>query len=218
MQTVLMFAAKALSFGKAALATAGHAAATAGRTAVSVANGAGAGGAAAATGHAASVGGTVAGGVNAGASTAAQILNGLRVGTSAVSALSTFAMGASQAAAMEREAFDEQLAARNEHTQAMQRATAIEADYNLVVGQQLAIASASGIDVGSGSVIEARRQARQDADRQIAITRTGADMNAALRRARARALQAGAGSTRLAAFGQAGAGLAGDYLDRRKVG
>jgi hypothetical protein len=64
------------------------------------------------------------------------------------------------------------------------------------VQQQFAVAAASGIDTASGSVTDARQLAQQEADRQIAITRSGIDMNAALRRGRAAYLTDAANVTR----------------------
>src|SRR5665213_1991483 len=98
----------------------------------------------------------------------------LRAGTSAISALSAFTMSSAQAQSLDMEAADENIAARGDYIQAQQKSNAINTAYNQVVGQQLAVASAGGVDVGSGSVQEAGRQARTKADQAITVAQTDA--------------------------------------------
>lgn len=200
MQTVLLFAAKAataLGFESGA-AAAGSAAGTAAASsaAASAASAAAAAGFVntPATLSAAAAGATAAGtGINA-----STILAGLRIGTTALTALSINAQAMLQAQAQQAEAFDAQLQSRQEFTQAQERANQIERDFGVFVEQTLAAASASGFDVASGSVREARDMARADADRQLTIDRNGAAMNAALRRGRANLLRGSAAITRQA--------------------
>lgn len=164
--------------------------------------------------------GAAAGAVGLGGSAAAGsgVLSALRVGTSAVSALSTFAAGHAEANALRDEASNEQLNARAEFINAQEKANAITDEFNQTVAEQLAVTSASGIDVGSGSVREARRFAQSQADRQIGIARRGADLNAALRRARAASLRSQAGLTDFAAL-LGGASKVGDALfDTARLG
>ncbi|HZL00468.1 MAG TPA: hypothetical protein VFC47_11275 [Caulobacteraceae bacterium] len=120
----------------------------------------------------------------------------LRAGTSAISALSAFTMSSAQAQSLDMEAADENIAARGDYIQAQQKSNAINTAYNQVVGQQLAVASAGGVDVGSGSVQEAGRQARTKADQAITVAQTDAQTDASLRQARAGVLQASASITR----------------------
>lgn len=145
-------------------------------------------------------------------------LKALRVGTSAVSALSTYQQGQAQARADEADAFNEDLQARQEFIQSQEQANEIQRAYNQVVADQMSVAAASGIDVSSGSVIEARRDAQTQADRQLTISRNGAALNASLRRGRAAALRAraaaGASNSLLGAVAKVGEG----YLETKKVG
>lgn len=148
----------------------------------------------------------------------AKVLSAVRVGATAVAALSAYQQSRLQADALEREAFDQEMASNQGFIQAQEENNAILREYNRTVMQQLAVAAAGGIDISSGSVIEARQQAQDDVDRQLTITRNGASMNAALRRARAAGLRGSAAMTRegaaLAAVAKVGQG----YLDSRKVG
>ncbi len=137
------------------------------------------------------------------AGTGSKILQAIRVGTSVVSGISTFARASAEARALEQNAKDAGLEATQEFVQAQQRNNAIQAQYNATVGDQMAYASAAGIDLSSGSVVEARRAAQFDAQREIDITRQGAEMNAALRRGRAASLRAQASLTKT------GGGMAG---------
>jgi hypothetical protein len=135
-----------------------------------------------------SLGGAMAasGAAAAGASAAgASALTALSAGTSMISGLSAYAQGRQQAQALEDQAASERMAATGELTDAQQKATAIQNQYNQVVADQFAVASASGYDVSSGSVVAARQFAQTQADTQISIVQNGGQMNAALRRARA---------------------------------
>lgn len=156
--------------------------------------------AAPAAADAATTAATAAGTVASTASTAvgwgSKILQGLRIGTSAVSALSVFGKGEMEASQLRAEAANSTLQSRQEFIQGQQSANDLEKAYNQTVLDQLAVASASGIDVASGGVTDARNQARDAADRQLSITRGGIEMNAALRRARASYLTGAAGLTR----------------------
>lgn len=134
-------------------------------------------------------GGGAAAGAAGAASGAAGIMGALRVGTSMISGLSSFASGQAQKQQDELDAQTERLNATGELLDAQQKANAISDQYNQTVADQLAVASASGYDVSSGSVVNARQFAQTQADRQIAIVQQGGDFTAALRRARAFALQ-----------------------------
>lgn len=191
MQTVLAFMAQAASAVGGAVSSAGSAIASTFSSAGTATAVAGSGEAAA---TAASTAATAAAdaGVTTAASTAAtaaswgsKILGALKTGTSVVSALSLAGEANMKAEAMRQAAQDENMQARNSFIQGLQNANDIEQQYNEVVQRQMALAEAGGIDVGSGSVTEARQQARADADRQLTITRNGIGMNAAIRRGRA---------------------------------
>lgn len=122
-------------------------------------------------------------------------LSDFRAGTSAISAMSSYAMSQSQAQAMNMEATDEDLAARGEYVTAQQKSNEINRQFNRVRGAQLADASAMGVDIGSGSVIEAGRQAQQSADRQTLAVQTTAQINAQQRLSRAAMLRQSASQT-----------------------
>lgn len=112
-------------------------------------------------------------------------IGGARMGLSAVSAISNYALSQSQGDALQLEAENEQLAARGDYIQAQQRSNAVNLQAKQVMGKQLAYAAAGGIDVGSGSVIEAQRQTEQAQDRANLAIRTSAQTDASLRMARA---------------------------------
>lgn len=162
-------------------------------------------GTAAATTAATTTAATTAAGTAAAGATAAKgltlgkVLGSLAFAGSAVGALGQYALMRQQALAMDAEAFDEELQSRQEFIQATQRQAAATREFNRIVGEQLVLAPALGVDIGSGSVQEARRAAQAEADRQVSITREGSAMNAALRRARASILRGNATTTREAA-------------------
>jgi hypothetical protein len=128
----------------------------------------------------------------------ANALGALRMGTSAVSAISTFMMSQEQAGAMRLEAGDEEIAARGDYVQAQQKTDQITRAYNNVVGQQVSDAAAGGIDVGSGSVVQAGYQARERADQAITVAQSSAQTDAALRQSRALMLSQSAAMTQTA--------------------
>lgn len=202
MQTVLLFAAKAASV-----------AATAGRAVITGAKAVGH----AVMGSSAAATSTAAGGAKA-ATTASTILKAARVGTSVVSALSSFAQSRQEAASMENQAFNETLQANQEFIQSQERANSIMRDYNAVVQDQMAVAYANGLDISSGSVVEARQDAQVTAGRQLAIDRNTTTMNATLRKGRAAYLRNAASQSKGMGFltGAAKAGQA--FIDLKKVG
>jgi hypothetical protein len=193
MQTILAFVSSAFTGGSAAAA--GSTAATAATTATT---------AAAATTTAASVG--------------SQILGALKVGTTIVSALSVAGQADMQATALKQQAADQRLAARAEYIQSQEAANSIQRQFNDFVQQEQVVAAASGIDVGSGSVTEARQRAQADADRQTAIDRTGAEMNASIRQGRAAYLTGAAALAREGGLIGAASKAGSAYLDQRKTG
>lgn len=142
---------------------------------------------------------------------ASSALGAARFGTSALSALSGFAMSRYNANALDDEAANERLAARGDYLQAQQKTNAINLSFNKVIGAQLADASAGGIDVGSGSVQEAGRQAEQQRDRVVRTAQSGAQIDANLRTARASMLANSASITRTT-------GILGGIADIAKAG
>lgn len=201
MHMIVAFAAKA---GAALLGSSG---AAAGATAATAATTATAATAASATAATAATAGTTAATAAKGLSLA-KILGAASFAGSTVAAVSNYAMMKQQAAASGMEAFDEQLAASTEFVQAAEKKNAIQREFLQVVADQQLAATAGGVDVGSGSVMEARRAAQAEADRQMSIAQNSAAMNASLRRARSTVLRRGATVTRRAADMT----LAGDVL------
>jgi hypothetical protein len=145
-------------------------------------------------------------------------LGSMSRGMSVLSALSDYAGARQKASAMDQEARDERMAGRQEFIQASEKVNAIDADFNALVGQQLAAASGMGIDVGSGSVVAARDAAREDADRERRIIRTSAETNAALRRLRAINLNTSAKAARLGATIKLGFDVATAFMPVPKGG
>lgn len=201
MQTIMLFAAKA-----AAAVGIGSGAAAAGTGAAAAATTAGT----AAAGIEATTAGAAAGTAASAGTFASTALSALRIGTTVVSALSVAGQANLEAQALQAEGRQAAIAGAQELVQSTERANQIERDYNDFVNQGLAAASASGIDLGSASVGEARAQARDAADRELAITRNGAALNANLRRSRASYLKDAAKLTRqvggLGALATAGRG------------
>lgn len=124
-------------------------------------------------------------------------LGGMSRGVSVLSSIFEYAGARQKAAGIDQEARDEAMAGRQEYITATEKVNAIDADYNRLVGDQLAAASAMGIDVASGSVVAARDTARDEADRERRIIRNSADTNAKLRKIRALNLRAAAKNARL---------------------
>lgn len=203
MQTIVAFATQAASAIAPVASTAIHAVSTVGQAIAGVGKVAGAGQAV----------GAAAQGVSMGT----RILQGLRIGTSVVSALSTYQQGQLQAEGLRQDAFNEDLQGRQEFIQNMEKANLIEQAYNETVQQQLAVAGASGIDINSGSVQDARAAARAQADRQLTIDRNGTEMNAALRRGRASYLTYAAGATAQAGALGALSKVGGAVFDSRRA-
>jgi hypothetical protein len=123
-----------------------------------------------------------AAGAAGGASTA---LSALSMGTSAVSALSMFGQARQAKLAASIDATSEHIAGMGSLIDAQQKSNDISANYNQTVADQLAVASAGGYDVSSGSVVAARAFAQTQAGRQLTVVQQGAQLQASLRRARA---------------------------------
>lgn len=134
-------------------------------------------------------------------------LGGMSRGMSALGSLMEFAETRAQAGAMDQEARDERLAARQEYVVAAQRVSAIDASYNALVGQQMSAAVEMGLDVGSGSVVAARDEARDAAERERRVLRNSADLNAAQRRLRAQNLREAAKNARIGGAAKLAFGL-----------
>ena len=139
-------------------------------------------------------------------------LGGASRGLSVLGSIMEFAGQRQQAASMDQSARDEAMAGRQEFIQSSERVTAIDDEYNRLVGQQLVTASAMGIDAGSGSVIAARNAARDSADRERNIIRNNAEANARLRYARSMGLREAAKNARFGSSLKLGLDVAGAFL------
>ncbi|GAW42422.1 hypothetical protein SH203_02838 [Brevundimonas sp. SH203] len=139
-------------------------------------------------------------------------LGGMSRGVSILSSLSEYAGARQQAAGLDQQGRDEAMAGRQEYIQAAQRVNAIDAEYNALVGEQLAATSAMGIDLSSGSVVAARNAAGADADRERRLIRNGADTNAKLRRVRELAFRQGAKNQRFGSTVKLGLDIASAFV------
>jgi len=138
-------------------------------------------------------------------------LGGMGRGMSVLGSLMEFAGGLQKAKAIKQEAWGERLASRQEYVVANERVNAIDAEFNRLAGDQLAAASAMGIDVGSGSVVAAREAARDEADRERRIIRNSAEANAAQRRLRAVSLKNAARNQKIGSWVSLGLDVAGTF-------
>lgn len=128
---------------------------------------------------------------------AGKTLGGASRGLSALGSIMEYAGARQQAASLDQSARDEEIAGRQEFIQASEQVSEIDRRFNQLIGEQMTTAAAYGVDVGSASVIEARRTAQGDADRQRTLIRNQADANAKMRRVRSLALREGAKNARL---------------------
>lgn len=166
-----------------------------------------------------SAGGAAAGAGAAGAAGAgASALSALSMGTSAISALSTFAAGQSQKRQDDLDAQSEQMAGTGELLNAQQKSNEISANYNQTVADQLAVSSAGGYDVSSGSVVAARSFAQSQAQRGLTTAFQNGQMLAAVRRARMFGLQAQGDQAATAGLVGAISKLAGSSLNFASLG
>ena len=153
-----------------------------------------------------------AGGTAAGSGPRGDTLGGASRGLSMLGSLMEYAGARQQAASLDQQGRDEEMAARGEYIQAAERVNAIDADYNRLVGDQLVASAAMGIDASSGSVVAAREAAQSDADRERKIIRNGAEVNASMRRVRGLAYREGAKNTRFGATIKLGVDVAKAFL------
>lgn len=143
-----------------------------------------------------------------------QGLGGAAKGLSVLGALMDFGLARQEAASLDQQRRDEGLAARSEFIQANERIAAIESEFNQMIANQIAAAPAMGIDSGSGSVIEAGRAARAEADREVGIVERSARVNASRRRLRAIQLGEAAKTARFAAGAKLGMDVVGAFMPR----
>lgn len=126
-------------------------------------------------------------------------LGGASRGLSALGSIMEYAGARQQAAGLDQQRRDEEMAGRQEYIQASERVSEIDDAYNRLVADQSVAAAGMGIDVGSGSVVEARRTAQAEADRERIKIRNAADANAKMRRVRALAYGQAAKNARFGA-------------------
>lgn len=148
-------------------------------------------------------------------SSSGKTMGNMSRGLSALGSIAEYAGQRQQAAAMDQEARDERMAGRQEYVTAAEQVTAIDDEYNRLVGSQLTAAATMGIDAGSGSVIAARAAAQDDADRERRIIRNSAEANARVRFARATNLREAAKTTRFGATLKLGLDLASTFAGGR---
>lgn len=151
------------------------------------------------------------GGSTAGGGFSGQQLGGMSRGVSILGSIMEFAGGLQKAHAMKQEAWGEEMASRQEFITAAERTNEIDAAYNRLVGDQMAAASAMGIDVGSGSVVAARNAARDEADGERRRIRLSAEATAAQRRLRSVMLRGGAKNQQIGSWMKLGLDVAGTF-------
>lgn len=142
----------------------------------------------------------------------AKQIGGASRGLSVLGSISEYAGARQRAAALDQDARDEALAGRQEYIVASERVTQIDDDYNRLVGEQLVTAAAYGIDAGSGSVVQARRAAQGDADRERTVIRNTAETNARLRKVRELSLRQAAKNNRFGATVKLGVDVASAFV------
>lgn len=126
-------------------------------------------------------------------------IGGASRGMSALGSIMEYAGARQQAASLDQDGRDEAMAGRQEYIQSAEQVSEIDRRFNTLMGEQMVAAAANGVDVGSASVVEARRTAQADADRQRNIIRNQADTNAKVRRVRSLAYREAAKNARLGA-------------------
>lgn len=124
----------------------------------------------------------------------------LRMGGSAISALSSFGLAQSKATQMATEATQQRMAASEDYIQASEKQNAISKMYQETMGAQLTTAAASNVDIASGSVVNAQQQAQTTADQESRKIRLSAQMNADQRMASYYALKQASGVQRLTSW------------------
>lgn len=142
-----------------------------------------------------SAGGDASGGDSsmASASGSSGTYDKLQAGGSAISILSKFGMAMNKARSLRDQAQQSGMEATQEYLQSQAASNEITRRLNGVIGAQQATAAAGNVDVASGSVTEAGRQAQLEASRAETLSRNMAIMNASQRRARMFALKQSAG-------------------------
>jgi len=151
------------------------------------------------------IGGAISSGVGAIGSAAGSITGGgisaldaARGGVTALQAYSTFSAGRADANQLEQRALDEKMMASNEFVASRNRQTEIGRQFLDVSGQQKVAFAANGIDLGSGSVQQARRISLEESNRQANDEKNQSATNDRVRLLRARALRKRAKKTRKA--------------------
>jgi hypothetical protein len=164
-----------------------------------------------------------ASGLSAGAAGAAgaaagssSLLNAFSIGTTLVSGLAALQSGGAQAAALQGQANMEDFRAKQEEIKGMEETARAMGALNDDLGKAIVAGYANGLQ-GSGSVETAIREAREEGEFNINMSRDNAVIQSSLRRSNAKQLRQSASSSRAAgiwdAVGIAGKGAA-SYLKR----
>ena len=134
------------------------------------------------------VGGAVsaAGGAVAAGGKALSIARGAVTG---LQAFSQFSAARAERNQLHRQALNEEFLGRQEAIEARNRVTSLNKEFLDTVGQQRIAFAANGIDLGSGSVRAARRNAADEADRQIGDVRSNSEIRQRQRTLRARSFR-----------------------------
>jgi hypothetical protein len=156
----------------------------------------------------------------AGAATAAAgtstLMNAITIGTTLVSGLAALQSGGAQAAGLQGQANMEDFRAKQEEIKGMEETARAMGALNDDLGKAIVAGYANGLQ-GSGSVETAIREAREEGQFNINMSRDNAVIQSSLRKSNAQQLRQSASSSRAAGIWEA-VGIAGkgatSYLKR----
>lgn len=148
---------------------------------------------------------TAAAGTTAAVSTAAASTITLSQVLSAGSALAAIGQGFAASAAAKDQAAFAQVQGLQEEAQGAAKARDLSREYAELTGEQKVIQLANGLDIGVGTPVNVAQSTRRLAERNLDVTREGADNRSAMSRLRSRGLMSEARSSVLGGFGRSAA-------------
>lgn len=165
-------------------------------------------------------GGTAAAGAAgaAGAGVAASTLNLLQGAGTVFSAIATIGSGVAAKASADTEAAQQRFEAKNEFIAGRETSAALKAELAKTISNQQVAFAAGGVNLGSVSVGEAKKQATADAERELSIN-ADETLTRSLQRQRAARMAAARGNASLfSSIFTAGGQIAGYGFDVVKRG
>ena len=148
---------------------------------------------------------TTAATTTAAVSTAAASTITLSQVLSAGSALAAIGQGFAASAAAKDQAAFAQVQGLQEEAQGAAKARDLSREYAELTGEQKVIQLANGLDIGVGTPVNVAQSTRRLAERNLDVTRQGADNRSAMSRLRSRGLMSEARSSVLGGFGRSAA-------------